>query len=139
MFKRAIFSKAFVIGGIITLFVLLLLHSFGQAEAGISASSVSPESPSDSVIISMLCGYFFISAFGLVVSKAKSALWFWAVLAHALLVIVYVVIFASTKTNDSDGYKWPTEVFQLAMVMAVYFLPWLILWAVVLLSKNVRK
>lgn len=45
--KRAGFSAAFVAGGIITVLILLALRGFAQAQAGMSAVSVSAEGPSD--------------------------------------------------------------------------------------------
>lgn len=137
MLKRVIFSTAFAIGGIVTLLILLFLSGFGQAEAGMSAGSVSSQSPSDSAMIFLICGYFFVSAFGIMISKSPSVLWLWAVLAHALLFIAYVMIFISTK--KADGYKWLSEAIEIAIIMAVYFLPWLIVWGIILSRKDTKK
>ena len=134
MLKRSMFSAAFVIGGIVSLLILLALEGFAQGEAGMSAGSVSPSSPPDPIIIFVLCGYFFVSAFGISTSNSKSALRIWAVAAHTLLVIDYVMTFISLKDGDPEGYKWPSEVGEIAMIMAVYFLPWLIVWGIILSS-----
>ena len=136
MLKRSMFSAAFVIGGIVSLLILLALEGFAQGEAGMSAGSVSPSSPPDPIIIFVLCGYFFVSAFGISTSKSKSALRIWAIAAHALLVIDYVMIFISVKNGDPEGYKWPSEVIEIAIIMAIYFLPWLIVWGIILSSKR---
>jgi hypothetical protein len=133
MFK---FAAAFVIGGIFNLLILLLLHALAHSEAGMSAGSVSSSGPSDSVIILVTCGYFFASAFGVFICRTKSALRLWATFAHVLLVIDYVMIFISVKSGDPSGYRWPGEVCKLAMVMATYFSPWLIVWGVVLSRSN---
>jgi hypothetical protein len=139
MIKRASFSTAFVVGGIITLLILLALQGFAQAEAGMSAVSVSAEGPSDSAIIFVICGYFFLSAFGIAVSKTKSALWLWAALVHALLVIDYIMMLLSVKSGDPDGHKWLSEAGELMIIMTVYFAPWLILWRIILLSKKRKE
>lgn len=129
---RRAFSTAFIIGGIITLLILLLLHAFAQAIGGMSAGSGSPPSPGDAVLISMICGYFFASAVGVFVSRSKSVLWVWAAFAHALLLVTYLTIFIAAKNADQEGYKWPSQAATLAGVMALYFAPWVTAWAVIL-------
>ena len=82
---------------------------------------------------------FFLSALGIAISGTKPALWLWAAFAHALLVINYALIFISAKNDDPEGYKWPSEVVTLAMVVAFYFSPWLVAWGVVLAKAKSGK
>jgi hypothetical protein len=138
MLNRTSLPVAFVVGGIFTLLILMTLRGFAQSLAGMSVGSVPSSSQSDSLTIALMCGYFLGSAFGISASKTKHALWFWAVLVHALLLIAYAMLFASAKSSDPDGYKWPGKVTKLAIGMAVYFSPWLIAWGVIL-SRKTRK
>jgi len=126
---------AFVAGGIVTFLISLVVCGFGQAQAGMSAGPTQSNGPSDFITISMICGFFFVSAYGIAVSKTKSGLWFWAILGHALLAIDYIMLALSMKRNDPDGYEWPSQARNLAIIMAVYFAPWVFIWTMILTNK----
>lgn len=136
MRKRSIVSAAFVVGGAFTLFLMLMAHGFGQAGGGMSAGSVSPSSPPDFLLIAFGCAYFFGSAFGIYVLRAKPALWILAFAVHILIIIGWGIIFVSKKNGDPDGYKWPNEMFTLSVVMVLYFLPWIAAWGTILFGKT---
>ena len=130
MTKR--FSWAFLAGGILTLLVLLGLQAFAKAIGGMSAGVGASSDSSDKITTLLICSYFFVSAFGLFISKTKRALWVWAIAAHTTVLIAYAIVFFSTKNNDTDGYTWRGVATKLAVIMVVYFSPWLLLWLRVL-------
>lgn len=136
MRKRVIFSVAFVVGGMFTLLLMLIAHGFGEAGAGMSVGPVSPSGPPDLLLIALGCSYFFGSAFGIYVVRAKSALWIWAFAVHILIIIGWGIIFVSKKNGDPDGYKWPDEMLTLSVVMMLYFLPWVAAWGSILFGKT---
>lgn len=136
MLKRCLIAGAFAIGGTFTLLILLVLRGFAQSQASMSAAPFSASGQSDSAIVYLIPGYFLVSAIGVLVSKGKPALYLWATLAHALLIVAYLVAFISAKRNNPDATKWPDEVIVLAAIMVAYFLPWLIGWGIVLLSEK---
>ena len=86
----------------------------------------------------LICGYFGASATSIFISKSRLTLGLSAALAHSLLLAAYVFICADAKNSDPDGYKWHDQVKILALVMAVYFSPWMFAWVVVLLDKSTK-
>jgi hypothetical protein len=137
--RRNKIAIAFVVGGLITLFILLALHGLAQSQAGMSDGAGRMSQSGDSVSIIFICGYFGVSALGISGSKSKLKLWFSTALAHSLLLVAYALMFVSLKRGDPDGFKWHDQVKILALVMAVYFSPWVFAWVLILMGNTERN
>jgi hypothetical protein len=135
MLRRVLVSVAYLIGGFVTLFLLLALRGFAQSQAAMSAASISASGVSDALTMYLIPAYFFVSAVGILISRSRFALCLWATAANGLLLTAYGIAFVATKQNDSGGHKWTGDVVGLALIMFVYFLPWSIGWAILLLGE----
>src|SRR5581483_1267429 len=138
MVKRMSFSVVFAVAGIFTLLILLALHGYGQSQTAMSVGPVSPGGPSDSVSISMICSYFFLSAVAVLFSRRKPTLLIWTAITHFLLVIIYAMFCISLKHENSHGFVWLGRAAVLAMIMAFYFLPWIVTWRLALSNKDLQ-
>ena len=137
MTKRRLISTVFTAGGIITILVMVVPLAFARSMAGMGDGTGSDDSSLSSLIaIIFICGYFFTSALGIFIAKTKRTLLLWAFLAHAMVMVAYLIFFVSARNHDPDGYVWLTGVIKLAITMFVYFLPGLILWAIALSSRG---
>ena len=134
--RRIKFSVAFAVGGVLTFLTILVLQGFAQPQVGMSDGSGQTSRSADSWSMILISGYFAASAAGLFISKSRLTLWVAAGLAHSLLLAAYAFIYLSAKNGDPDGYKWHDQVKIIALVMAVYFSPWIFVWVVALLDKD---
>lgn len=124
---RNIAGGLFIAGGILTGFILEAVQGFGHSQAGMSAGSV-PGAPSrDAAIIPLLCSYFVVSAFGVLSTNDKRVLRKFAFVAHLLALIVFGI-----ACSEAHPGEILSGILTLAMIMAVCFLPWVIIWLVVL-------
>lgn len=124
---RNIAAGLFIAGAILTGFILEIARGFGRAQAGMSAGTV-PGAPSrDATVIPLLCSYFAVSAFGVLTTNEQRTLRKFAVVAHLLAFIAYGIICSEARPG-----KILSSVLTLAVIMVVYFLPWVVVWLVVL-------
>jgi len=132
MSTRAKFSGAFLAAGIFSIVLILVVDKICWALAGRGGG--------DNRIYwieVLLCTYFFVSAFGVYIFKTKWMLSVLAVIAHALLVAAYILIyFRYIKDNDSHGYTWPETELRLALMMVAYYSPGIIIWLYVLFKRE---
>jgi len=111
---------AFLSGGVITLIILLCLEYYAKMMLGMSAGPVRPPPMPDWVVNSIICGYFFISAFGVFKPNTLFELRFWAAVSHILLLTIFVAAICSKHSGI------------LVIYIFVYYSPWVITWAYLL-------
>jgi hypothetical protein len=134
MTGRIIASLAFIIGGVITWFVLAGLHGFASSQAGMSAGLLSGPSFIDALIPCFACSYFLVSALGIVVYRRRKALRAVALVAHLFLLAAFLGICFEGLGNGVE--KFLTGVLQTSVIAGIFFSPWFAIWAFLLLRPR---
>lgn len=134
MTGRIIASLWFVVGGIITWFVLTVLRGFASSQAGMSAGAVSGPPSVDALIPWLACLYFVVSAAGVVVCRKREALRVVAAVAHLFLLSAFFALCAEGLGKGSE--KFFTGLLLLSVLTAVFCSPWLAVWGFILFRRN---
>src|SRR5271165_6169532 len=122
MLRRILTSIAFLLGGAGTVFIVLALSGLAHSQAGMSAVSVSGSSV-DSWIPWIAGAYFVLSAISILLARKREGLILAAILSHFVLLILYCAI--CSEAWDRESGKFWSAVVTLAIIMLVFFSPWL--------------
>ncbi|HEU6448912.1 MAG TPA: hypothetical protein VFV23_10795 [Verrucomicrobiae bacterium] len=136
MLNRLGNSIFFCIGGFVTWFLLRLLQDLGAAQAGMSdAGSGSGVPIRGTISLWLFCSYFFVGAVSVILTNDKSILLAVFFMAHILLLVAYCLV-CSIGFDDGEFLK---TAFIFALIITVFYSPWLILWKSVLKNAKLQK
>jgi hypothetical protein len=133
MSNRIFASIAFLVGGTVSVLVILAVSKFGQDMAGMSAGSVHRPSV-DSLIPWIAGSYFVASAASVLLARKRESLRLAAVLSHLILLVLYLAI--CSEGSDNGGSKFLSDIVVLAIITLVFFSPWFAVWAWILFKRN---
>lgn len=134
MARRVIASSLFTAGGAVTWFIITVMKAYAFSQAAMSAGPVSGKDASDAAVLWLACAYFLISAVSAAAMTNKKALWILWCLAHTLVIIAFAVLVS--EASDWERDKFISAFLTLALIFAVFFSPWLAIWAWVLRKAN---
>ncbi|HTH46261.1 MAG TPA: hypothetical protein VMB21_01995 [Candidatus Limnocylindria bacterium] len=137
MIGRIIAALAFLAGGIFTWIVLTGLQGFGAAQAGMGDGSGAGRSSGDGLLPYLASLYFIVSAVGVILCRKREDLRATAAVAHTFLVITLLVICSEALGNANANVF--TGLLFLLVLSAIFFSPWLLLWAYFLFRRQDGK
>lgn len=126
MFKRTVGACLFVLGGLVTWYVVALLKALGGM-SGMSAVAVSGRRYPDSVVLWLLFGYFLVSAVTAVATGKRRALRIVCGCVHAMLLGAFCIFCAEMYGDRSQ--QLASAVPRVFITFAAFFLPWTLVWA----------
>jgi len=133
MSKRILASIAFLLGGTVSVFVLLAVSEFGHSQAGMSAGPV-PGHFVDYLIPWLGGSYFLASAISVLLARKRESLILAAVLSHLILLIFYMAICSEGWSEDMG--KFLSGIVMFAIITLVFFSPWFAVWFWILSKRN---
>jgi len=137
MWFRVLAFSLFIGGGIFTWFVLRLLRALAASQSGMSAVPIPGPLIPDAVIADLFCSYFAASAIGAFIARTKIGLLTAAGLSHLLLLLAFCAIAFSICYSDGSGSANDHHfagILRLAVIVAVFYSPWLCLWVLLLVQ-----
>lgn len=129
--SRYVASGVFVVGGAAS--VLLLRWGFillGMG-SGMSAGPVPNGFIHQTPLLCLVSLYFAICAIGVFVAGQRSVMWLVAVLSHLILLAAFCRFCADTLYAH-----YIFGVSLNAVLFAVFFSPWILVWCVLLFKRN---
>ena len=134
MVGRIIAAIAFLAGGAVTCVALAILKGFGASQAGMSAGPI-PAPGAAGVLIPWLAGsYFVVSAIGVLLCRGREALRVVALIAHSLLLLMFLSICAGCAGGPSE--KFLAGFVTLSLITLLWFSPGFIIWSVFLFIEG---
>lgn len=117
-----------------TFFVLAIAKGFGASQAAMSAGPVPAARAAEALIPWLAGSYFVVSAIGILVCRGRGALRVAAVVAHSLLLIMFLSICTGGAGGPSE--KFVAGLLTLSLITVLWFSPGFIIWSLFLFKQG---